>query len=126
MRAGEVIAKPAEDAYFMRVATELLKCFPGIANPTMKPQVAVQLTTVATVLEESYRLTPTVLGHQPVDLLKVATAPAAPAVTATSSLFAILAVEAAAAGALHTELEGEPVVDAKSAPHAKHTASRTS
>jgi hypothetical protein len=45
-------------------------------NPTMKPQVVVQLTTVATVLEESYRLIPTVLEHRPVDPLRVAIAPA--------------------------------------------------
>jgi hypothetical protein len=58
------------------LTTELLKCLPsGIANPTTKPQVAVQLTTVATILEESYRLTPTILRHQPVDLPRVATAP---------------------------------------------------
>jgi hypothetical protein len=113
MRTGEVIAKLAEDAYFMRVDNRVAQVPPvGIANPTTKPQVAVQLTTVATVLEESYRLTPTVLGHQPVDLPKVATASAVPAVTAISSLIAILAAEAAAAGAPHTELEGEPVAGA--------------
>jgi hypothetical protein len=95
------------------LTTELLKCLlSGIANPTTKPQVAVQLTTVATVLEESYRLTPTVLGHQPVDLPRVATAPAVPAVTAILSLTAILAAEAATAGASHTELEGESVAEA--------------
>jgi hypothetical protein len=78
----------------------------------MKPQVAVQLTTDANVLEESYQLTPTVLGHRPVDLLRVATAPAAPVVTAMLFLIAILVVEAAAAGAPHTGLEGEPVAEA--------------
>jgi hypothetical protein len=105
------------------LTTELLKCLPsGLANPTTKPQVAVQLTTDATVLEENYQLTPTVLGHQPVDLLRVATAPATPAVTAMSSLIAILAVEAAAAGAPHTELEGEPVAGAIAAAEATQTA----
>jgi hypothetical protein len=49
MRAGEVITKLAEDAYFMK---------------TTKPQIAVELTTVATVPEGSYRLTPTVPGHR--------------------------------------------------------------
>jgi hypothetical protein len=73
----------------------------------MKPQVAVQSTTVATVLEESYRLTPTVLEHRPVDLLMVATLPAAPAVTAISSLTAILVAEAATAGAPRTGLAEE-------------------
>jgi hypothetical protein len=88
----------------------------------MKPQVAVQLTTVATVLEESYRLTPTALWHHPVDLLRVATAPAVPAVTAISSPIAILVVEAATAGAPHTELEGEPVAEAIAAAEAMQTA----
>jgi hypothetical protein len=102
---------------------ELLKCPPsGIANPTTKPQVAVQLTTVATVLEESYRLIPTVLGHRLVDLLRVATAPVAPAVTAISSPTAILAAEAAAEGAPHMELEGELVAEAIAAAEATQTA----
>jgi hypothetical protein len=88
----------------------------------MKPQVAVQLTTDATVLEENYQLTPTVLGHRPVDLLRVATAPTAPAVTAMSFLIAILVVEAAAAGAPHTGLEGESVAGATAAAEATQTA----
>jgi hypothetical protein len=63
---------------------ESLKSPPSeLANPKiMKLQVAVQLTTDATVHEENYWLTPTVLGHRPVDLLRVATAPAALAATA--------------------------------------------
>jgi hypothetical protein len=81
----------------------LLKCLPSeLANPTTKLKVAVQLITDATVLEENYRLTPTVLGHRPVDLLRVPTAPAAPAVTAMLFLIAILVAEAAAARAPHT------------------------
>jgi hypothetical protein len=73
------------------LATELLKCLPSeLANPTKKPQVAVQLTTDATVLEENYQLTPTVLGHWLVDLLRVATAPTVPVVTVMSSLIVIL------------------------------------
>jgi hypothetical protein len=100
----------------------LLKCLPsGLANPTTKPQVAVQLTTDATVLEENYRLTPTVLGHRPADLLRVATVSAAPAVTAMSSLIAILEAEAAVAGAPHTGLEGEPVAEAIAAAEATQT-----
>jgi hypothetical protein len=90
------------------LTTELLKCPPsGIANPSTKPQVAVQPTTVAIVLEESYRLTPTVLEHRPVDLLMVETVSAAPAVTAISSLTAILLAEAATAGAPRKGLVGE-------------------
>jgi hypothetical protein len=120
MRAGEVIAKLAEDAYFMRVDNRVAQVPPpsGIAKPTTKPQVAVQLTTVAIVLEESYRLTPTSLGHGPMDLLRVATAPAVPVVTATSSVTVILA----AVGSPHTELEGEPVAEAIAAAEATQTA----
>jgi hypothetical protein len=58
----------------------------------------------ATVLEENYRRTPIVLGHQPVDLLRAATVPAALAVVAALRLMAMLAAEAAAAGAPHTGL----------------------
>jgi hypothetical protein len=102
------------------LTTELLKCLPSkLANPTTKPQVAVQLTTDVTVLEENYRLTPTVLGHRPVDLLRVATAPA---VTTMSSLIAILVAEAATAGAPHTGLKGEPVAGAITTVEATQTA----
>jgi hypothetical protein len=105
------------------LTTELLKYLPSeLANPTTKPQVAVQLTTDATVLEENYRLTPTVLGHRPVDLLRVATAPAASAVTAMSFLIAILVAEVAAAGAPHTGPEGEPVAGAIAEAAATQTA----
>jgi hypothetical protein len=105
------------------LTTESLKCLPSeLANPTTKPQVAVQLTTDVTVLEENYRLTPTVLGHQPVDLLRVATAPAAPAVTAMSFLITILVAEAVAVGAPHTGLAGEPVAEATAAAEATRIA----
>jgi hypothetical protein len=77
---------------------------------------------VATVPEESYQLTPTVLGHRPVDLLMVATVPAAPAVTAISSLTAILVAEAATAGAPHTELARELGAEATAATEATRTA----
>jgi hypothetical protein len=95
------------------LTTELLKCPPSeFANPTTtKLQVAVQLTMDATVLKQNYQLTPTVLGHQPVDLLRVATAPTTLAVIAMSFLIAILVAEAAAAGAPHTGLAGEPVAE---------------
>jgi hypothetical protein len=76
----------------------------------------------ATVLEENYRLTPTVLGHRPVNLLRVATVPVAPEVTAMSSLIAILVAEVVAAGAPHTGLEGEPTAGAIAAAEATQTA----
>jgi hypothetical protein len=81
-----------------------------------------QLTTVAIVLEGSYQLTPTVLGHWPVDLLMVATAPAAPAATAMLFLTAILVAEAVTAGAPHTGLAGEPGAEATAAAEATRTA----
>jgi hypothetical protein len=78
----------------------------------MKPQVAVQPTTDATVLEENYHRTPTALGHQLVDLLRVATAPATLAAVAPWWLMVTAAGEVAAAEAPHTELAGELVVEA--------------
>jgi hypothetical protein len=81
------------------------------ASKTTKPQVAVQ-TSVAIILDGSYRLTPTVPGHRPVDALMVATAQAALAPTVRSSLTVILAAEAATAGAPTTGLAGEPGAEA--------------
>jgi hypothetical protein len=66
----------------------------------------------ATALEENYCKTPTVLGHQLVDLLRAATVPAAPAVVAVFLLMVMLAAEAVAVGAPHTGLAGEPVAEA--------------
>jgi hypothetical protein len=63
----------------------------------------------ATELEENYLRTPTVLGHQLVDLLRAATVPA---VAAALLLMVMLVAEAVAAGAPHTGLAGEPVVEA--------------
>jgi hypothetical protein len=91
MHAGEVIAKLAEDAYFMRVDNRVTQVPPsGTASKTTKPQVAVR-TSVAIVLEGSYRPTPTVPGHRSVDPLMVATVLAVPAATVRSSLTVILA-----------------------------------
>jgi hypothetical protein len=78
----------------------------------MKPQVAVQLTTDVTVLEENYHKTPTALGHQLVDPLRAVTAPVAMAAVTPWWLMVTLAAEEAAAGAPHTGLEGEPGVEA--------------
>jgi hypothetical protein len=119
MRAGEVTAKLAEDAYFMRVDNRVTQVPPsGTASKTTKPQVAVR-AQVATVLERSYRLNPTVLRQQPVDPLMVATAPAA---TGRSSLVVILAAEAVTVGAPTTGLAGEPGAEATTAAEATRTA----
>jgi hypothetical protein len=89
---------------------------------TTKPEVAVELTTVATVPEGSYWLTPTVLGHRLVDLLMVATVPAVPEATMRLSLIVILAAEAATTGAPTTGLVGEPRAEATVAAEAIRTA----
>jgi hypothetical protein len=106
------------------LTTESLKCLPlELANPkTMKPQVAVRLTTDATVPEENYWLTPTVLGQRPADLLRVATVSAAPAAIAMLSPIAILVAEAATAGAPSTGLAGELGAEATAAAEATRTA----
>jgi hypothetical protein len=99
-----------------------LKCPPsGTVSKTMKPQVAVR-TSVATVLEGSYRPIPSVPGHQPVDPLMVATAPAAPAATVRSSLTVILAVEAVTAGAPTMGPAGEPGAEVTAAVETMRTA----
>jgi hypothetical protein len=69
------------------------------------------MTTDATVLEENYHRTPITLGHQLVDLLRAVTAPVALAAVTPWWLMATPAAEAAAAGAPHTGLEGEPVAE---------------
>jgi hypothetical protein len=76
IRVGEVIAKLAEDAYFMRVDNKVTQVPPPeLANMrTMKPQVAVQRIMDTTVLEEIIHRTPTVQGRQLEDLLRAATA----------------------------------------------------
>jgi hypothetical protein len=76
----------------------------------------------ATVLERNCGLTPTVLGHRPVDPLRVATAPTALVVIARSFLIAILVAEAVAAGAPHMGLAGEPVAEAITTAEATRTA----
>jgi hypothetical protein len=88
----------------------------------MKTQAAAQPTTGVTVLEESYRRTPTALGHLLEDLLRAATMLVALAEVALWWLVATPAVEAATAGAPHTGLEGEPVARAIAEAEATQTA----
>jgi hypothetical protein len=95
------------------LTTGSLKCLLfELAKPIMKPQAAVQPTTGATVLEESYRRTPTALGHLPEGLLRAVTTPVALAAVVLWWLAATPAAEAATAGASHTGMEGEPVAEA--------------
>jgi hypothetical protein len=116
MRAGQVIAKLAEDAYFMRVNTRVAQPPPS-GTATTKQQVAVR-TSVVTVLELSCRPIPTVLVQRPADLLKVATALQLLAAIARSSLIATLAAEAVTAEAPTMGLTGGPVVGAIAAAEA--------
>jgi hypothetical protein len=87
----------------------------------MKPQVAVQLMDT-TVLEENSHRTPTVLGHQLEDLLRVVTVLAAPVAVAALLIMVMLVAEVAAAGAPHTGLKGEPVAEAIAEVEATQTA----
>jgi hypothetical protein len=87
----------------------------------MKQQVAAR-TSVVTVHEGSYRLTPTAPGHRPVDPLMAATAPAVPAPTVRSSLTVTLATGAVTAGAPIMGLAGEPGAEATVVAEATRTA----
>jgi hypothetical protein len=86
----------------------------------MKPQVAVR-TSVATVLEGSYRPTPTVPGPRLVDPLMVAIAPSVSSATVRSSLTVILAAEAVTAEAPTMGLAGEPGAEVTTAAEATRT-----
>jgi hypothetical protein len=85
----------------------------------MKPQVAVQRTTDTTVLKENYHRTPTILGHQLLDLLREATVPV---VVAVLLLMVMLAAEVAVAGAPHAGLAGELGAEAIAEAEATQTA----
>jgi hypothetical protein len=86
----------------------------------MKPQVAVQLMD-ATVLEENSHRTPTVLGHQLEDLLRVVIVLAAP-VPVAALIMVMLVAEVVGAGGPHTRLEGEQVAEAIAEAEATWTA----
>jgi hypothetical protein len=123
MHAGEVIAKLSEDAYFMRVDNRVAQVPPlRTREPDHEATSRSPADNGRNVLEENCRRTPTVLGHQPVDLLRAATVSAAPAVVAALLLMATLEVEAAAAGAPHTGLAGELVAEEIAEAEATQTA----
>jgi hypothetical protein len=106
------------------LTTKSLKYVPSkLTNTrTMKLQVAVQRVMDATVLKENSHRTPTVLGHQLEDLLRVVTVLVAQAVVATLLVMVMLVVEAAVAGTPHTKPEGEPVAEAIAEAEATQTA----
>jgi hypothetical protein len=120
IRAGEVIAKLAEDAYFMRVDNRVTQP-PPPGTTTTKLQVAAQ-TSAATILEPSCWLIPTAPMQTPVGLLKVATALQLLAATARSSLTATLTVVAATAEAPTMGLTGGPVAEAVAVVETTRTA----
>jgi hypothetical protein len=123
MHAGEVITKLVEDAYFMRVDNRVTQVPPfELTKPTTKPQAVVQPTTDATVLEQSYRRTPTAPGHQLEDPLRAATALVALAAVALWWFTVTQAAETVAARAPHTGLEGEPVLEVIAEAEATQTA----
>jgi hypothetical protein len=120
MRAGEVIAKLAQDAYFMRVDNRVTQP-PPPGTATTKPQVAVR-TSVVTILELSCRPIPTVLVQRPAGPPKVATAPQLLAAIVRSFPIATLAAEAATAEAPNMGLAGGPVAEVIAAVEATRTA----
>jgi hypothetical protein len=77
----------------------------------MKLLVAVQRVMDATVPEENNHKIPTVPGHQLEDLLRAVIVSAAPALVAEPLVMVMPVVEAAAAGAPHMALAGEPAAE---------------
>jgi hypothetical protein len=119
MRAGEVIAKLAEDAYFMRVDNRVTQVPPlRIREPDNH-----EATSRSPADNGRNRTrgglprTPTVPGLRLAGLLRVVTVPVAPTVVATLLIMVMLA-----AGTPHTGLAGEPVVEAIAEAEATQTA----
>jgi hypothetical protein len=94
IRAGEVIAKLAEDAYFMRVDNRVTQPPPS-GTATTKLLVIAQ-TSAATVLKLSFQLSPTVLVQTPADPHRMATAIVRSSLTAALAAAAVTLAAAAA------------------------------
>jgi hypothetical protein len=124
VRAGEVIAKLAEDAYFMRVDNRVIQVpLSELMNPdTMKLPAAVQQTVDATAPAENNHTIPTAPGPQLEDPLKAATTRAASAVAAAALVGAMAAAGVAVAGAHHTTLVEELVAAAIAEAESTRTA----
>jgi hypothetical protein len=120
MRTGEVIAKLAEDAYFMRVDNRVAQP-PPPGTATTKPQVAAQ-TSVVTVLKLSCRPILTVLVQWTAEPPKVATTLQLLVATVRSSLIATLVAEAVTAEAPTMGLTGRQVAEAIAAAKATRAA----
>jgi hypothetical protein len=120
IHAGEVIAKLAEDAYFMRVDNKVTQpSSPGTVTTRLQ---VVARTSAITVLELSCRLSPIVLVPTPADPLRLATAPQLLAAIVRSSLTATLAAAAATAEAPTMGTTGGPVAGAVAVAEATRTA----
>jgi hypothetical protein len=107
IRIREVIAKLAEDTYFSGSTTGSTSLLPP-GTATTKLQVAA-LTSAATVLEPSCRLSRTVLARMPVDPHRVATATVRSSLTVLLTAAAMtLTAAAATTEAPTTEPTGGP------------------
>jgi hypothetical protein len=113
IRAGEVIAKLAEDAYFMWVDNRVSQVPPSelMKSGTMKPLVAARQTTEATVSTKNTSHILTALGPQLEDPRRVATARAALVVVAVAlEVVVVAAVVAVAVAKAHLTVSTEELV----------------
>jgi hypothetical protein len=122
MRAGEVIAKLAEDAHFMRVDNRVTQV-PPVRNRQQDNKATSRSVDIGrNHTRGELPANPNRTRASPVDPLMVATAPAAPAATVRSSLTVILVAAAVTTGAPTTGLAGEPGAEAIAAAEATRTA----
>jgi hypothetical protein len=124
MRAGKVIAKLAEDAYFMRVDNRVTQVPPlriresDNHEATSRSPVNNGRNRTRGELLQNPNCTRAEAGGPS----QGGTVPAAPAVVAVPLLMVMLVAEAVAAGATHTGLAGEPVAEATAEAEATRTA----
>jgi hypothetical protein len=122
MHAGEVIAKLAEDAYFMRVDKRVTQV-PPVRNRQQDNEATSRSVDIGrNRTRGELPANPNHTRASAVDPLLVATAPAAPTATVRSSLTVILAAEAATAGAPTMGLAREPGAEATAAAEATRIA----
>jgi hypothetical protein len=120
MRAGQVISKLAEDAYFMRDDNKVTQPPPARNRDNEGTSCSADLGRNRTRGELPAQ--PTVLVQTPVDPLKLATAPQLLAAIMRSSPTATLAAEAVMAEAPTMGPTGGPVAEAIAAAEATRTA----
>jgi hypothetical protein len=125
MRAGEVIAKLVEDAYFIRVENIVTQVPPlRTRKPDNHEATSHSLANGRNRTRGELPQNPNLLGHQLEGLLRAVTVLAALVVVATLLIMVMLVVEAAAAGAPHMGLAGE--LEAEAIAKAKATQTATS